>query len=330
MKKFNEEIYKGIKNNGSYEDQYYKYLIIEKKLVFKSWKSSSIDNLDYKFYGVLIPEKRDIYTMENLEEIQKEYNEEARKMIIEGIRTQEEYYLNIQEKAFNSMINNEEYKRNIMYDYIDSYGYSNFNYLYMIRKTPEELKNDLINKIITVNNSYNNHEFLDKFINESKNDIIKEIKEKIFNCKFIDNWSYEREYPEIELNFNNYVSLSLNKINYIINKYIEFYNNPSQTLLKTISIYDSCIEFYNKHKNKTCYITLKNDKKLKCYDYCLFYIMLENGKEEISTYRIFTNKDQEIIKSYNKEVNGKNWETDLFIKDIKSIEFNNKIIYMEK
>ena len=52
MKKFNEELYKEITKNGTYKDNYYKYIIIEKNMVFKSWDSNYLDGLKYEFFGV--------------------------------------------------------------------------------------------------------------------------------------------------------------------------------------------------------------------------------------------------------------------------------------
>ena len=61
MEKFNEEIYKGIKQHGYFEDQYYKYIVIDKKTVFKGWKTGYLSSQEYKFFGILDTTKKDIW-----------------------------------------------------------------------------------------------------------------------------------------------------------------------------------------------------------------------------------------------------------------------------
>lgn len=333
MEKFNEEIYKGIKNNGSYEDQYYRYIIIDKKLVFKGWKTAYLSNMKYDFFGVMDGKKQDIFTLDNIDYLQNEFNNEAIEEVTQGIMTQYDYYLNILHDEFMEKIKDEKFKDSILYYYTRE---DKFKELFIKNTTPAELKKQLINKIITVNKNINSEAFINKYLTEKKEDIIQEIKQNIFDGAYLNEWDFNynwnngiEEANRIKLSFNNYVSININKIDLIVNEYNKIYNDPSKLLIKAKNMYYLCDNFMKEHNNKSCYITLKNDLKLKVIDFNYLTYIFETGKEKAITYRLFTSAERLKLETYNEETKGLKREDDLFIEDIKKIEFNNKIIFKE-
>lgn len=335
MGKFNEEIYKGITKNKEYKDQYnYKYIIVDKNLIYRSYYSTYYDSMEYKFFGILSKEKKDIFTMNNIDELQKEFNEEAEKEAINEIMKNYEYYVNIQKENFNKKIENEDFKRSILYDYIEN----KFNQFFVKNVKIEELKKSLIDNIIYINKNMNNKDFINKYINESKNDIIIELKNNIFSGKYINEWDfnynwnnsrYETEETNIEFSFDNNISLQLNKIELIVSEYKKIYNDPCDSLKKAKKLYNLCNNFKNEHNNKTCYLYLKDNTKLKVLDFKQLIWTFEQGKEKAISYRLFTNKEIEILNEYNEKTKDTTWNDDLYILDIKKLEFNNKIIFEE-
>ena len=336
MEKFNEEIYKGIRNNGFYEDQYYRYIIIDKKLVFKGWKTSYLSSMKYDFFGVMDGKKQDIFTMDNMDYLQKEFNNEAIEEVTQGIMAQYDYYLNILHNEFMQKISDEGFKRSILYYYTSDNGSNSFSQLFIKNVTPGELKKQLINKIIKVNKNINSEAFINKYLTETKSDIIKEIIKNIFDGVYLNEWDFNRnwnngieESKRIKFSFNNYISLNINKIDLIINEYTKIYNDPSNLLIKAKNMYYLCDSFMKEHNNKSCYITLKNDLRLKAIDFSYLTYIFESGQEKAITYRLFTNAERIKLETYNEETKGLKREDDLFIEDIKKIEFNNKIIFEE-
>lgn len=336
MEKFNEEIYKGIKSNGSYEDQYYRYIVIDKYFIFKGWKTSYLSSMKYEFFGVMDNKKQDIFTMDNVDYLQKEFNKEAIEEVTQGIMTQYDYYLNILHNEFMQKISDSEFKRSILYYYTSEDGSNSFSQLFIKNVTPAELKKQLINKIITVNKNINSEAFINKYLTEKKEDIVKEIKQNIFDGVYLDEWNFNynwnngiEEAKRLKFSFNNYISLNINKIDLIVNEYTKIYNDPNKLLIKAKDMYYLCDSFMKEHNNKSCYITLKNDLKLKVIDFSHLTYIFETGQEKAITYRLFTNNERIKLETYNEETKGLKREDDLFIEDIKKIEFNNKIIFEE-
>ena len=125
-KEYNKEMYKEIRKNGEYKDNYYKYILIDKKYVFKTWDSNYITSQEYKFYGVIDSKKQDIFTENNIEEIQEELIQEAKKEIEKEILQHKEEYKNIQKDNFEELLKSENFKRGIDYYFYDSYTRNNF------------------------------------------------------------------------------------------------------------------------------------------------------------------------------------------------------------
>lgn len=331
MKKFNEEMYKGIKQKGAFEDQYYKYIVIDKKAVFKGWKTSYLSSQKYEFYGILDTTKKDIFTLDNSKELQEEFKEEAKQQVLNKIKNTYDYYLNLQKEQFNQR---EEAKKSILYYYNDRYS-NNFNDLYIKGTTPEQLKKDLFNKIINVKNSWSDESFLQKYLIESKNNIIEEIAQNIFDANYMDewdfnyNWNNHNEPQKIEFSFNNYISMELNKIELIYNEYLKIWNNPSELLKKCKKLYNICKQFKEENNNKTCTLYLDNGKQFKILDFDYLITICEQGNAKAISYRLLTGPERYQLERHNEEKGRGTREDDLFIEDIKKLEFSKKVIYEE-
>ena len=331
MKKFNEEMYKGIKKSGVFEDQYYRYIVIDKKQVFKGWKSSYLSSMKYEFYGILDTTKKDIFTLGNSDELQKEMNEEAAKKVLNKIENNYNYFLELQKEQFNQR---EKAKKEILYYYNDRYS-SNFNDLFIKGTTPEQLKQELFNKIITVKNSWTSEAFIHKYITDSKNTIIDEIEKNILDADYLDQWQFNYKWNnhnepcKIDFSFNNHISLELNKIELIYNEYLKIWNNPSKILKKCKNLYNICKKFKDEHNNKTCYLYLDNGEQLKVIDFDYLITILSQGNEKAIVYRLFTGSDNYKVEKHNEEKRQLTRESDLFIEDIKKLEFNKNIIFEE-
>ena len=334
MKKFNEEMYKQIKKEGIFEDQYYKYIVIDKKIILKGWKTSWMTSLKYEFFGILDTNKKDIFTVDNMKELQDETNEEARKEVIKDIIKNYDYYKNIQKKLFDEKIKNEDFKRSILYYYTDCYSSNNFKELFIQDVKPEELKKQLIDNIINSAKSENEETFINKFLTKEKSEIINEIKEKIKNN--VNKWDFDYNWqngiPEaerIDQNFDNLTSLRINKAELVENEYKKLFNNPSKTLIKAKKMYYLLKEYNEKNKNKTCNIYLKNDLKLKCLDFDYLINRCLQGNEKAISYRLFTGSERCLLETYNEEQGRGKRENDLFLEDIKKIEFKKDVIFDE-
>lgn len=331
MKKFNEEMYKGIKQHGYFEEQYYKYIVIDKKAVFKGWKTSYLSSQKYEFYGILDTAKKDIFTLDNSDELQAEMKEEAKKQVLNKIKNTYDYYLNLQKEQFNTR---EEAKKSILYDYVDRYS-NNFNNLFIKGTTPQELKEDLFNKIINVKNSWSSEAFIQKYLTESKNDIIKEIEQNIFDAEYMKewdfnyNWNNHNEPQRIEFSFNNYISMELNKIELIFVEYLKIWNNPSELLKKCKKLYNICKQFKDENNNKTCTLYLDNGEQFKILDFDYLITICEQGNAKAISYRLLTGPERYQLERYNEEKGRGTREDDLFIEDIKKLEFSKKVIYAE-
>ena len=100
--------------------------------------------MKYEFFGILDKSKKDIFTLDNIEEIQKDFIKEAEEKILQNIIEKENDYIKIQQKNFNKRIENDDFKRGILYYYIDGYSSNNFNDLFVKGKTPEDFKKELL------------------------------------------------------------------------------------------------------------------------------------------------------------------------------------------
>ena len=333
IKRYNNEIYEAIKKRGYYIDQYnYKYIQINNN-IFYGYNTEHLDSLKYEFYGIIDDSNKSIINISNIEEIQKEYITEVENEATAEILKEYNYYKNIQKEAFNKLIKNDSFKRNIIYNYIDC---KEFNKQFITGYTPEDLQKQLYNNIIKINKHENNNKFYNIYKTLTKSEIIDLFKDNIFNSDYISEWDFnynynnyiENEAEKIPFNFNNYISLMINKYDYIINEYKKIYENPAADLVKLKNVYIKINDFYNQNNNKTGYLYLKNDLKLKITDFKTFINIISNGREDIITYMFLTGPDRCQLEKYNEEVNGLTREDDLFIKDIKKITFNNKMIYI--
>lgn len=334
MKKFNEELYKEITKNGTYKDNYYKYIIIEKNMVFKSWDSNYLDGLKYEFFGIIDKNKKDIITLNNAETLQNELIEETKSEILKDILNNKEEFTTAQKQNFYNKLKNEEFKKRILYTYtLDNYTNNNFKRLYVTEKTPNELYDELLKDLITTKKVFNNDAFLKKYIKEPKESIKNELKEVFTSNDMIDKWNFEREWNnendtiKIDCTFNNNVSLKLNKINFIINEYKKFVDNANEQIKKSKLLYNVCKKFKEENENKTCTIAFNNNLKLKCLDFSYLITCFENGNEKFMTYRLLTNAERNQLEQYNTKTKETNRDDDLYTNDIEKLEFGKKIIF---
>lgn len=341
MEKFNEEIYKGIVNNGKYEDEYCTFMLIDANhndyncdLVLKAWKSSYFTSLKYEFFGVLDKKRKDIFTPNNIETIRKELLEQAKKELTEEILKEEEKYINIQKKNFDEKIKNDDFKLHLYNNYLQN----DFKKYYILGKTPKEIKDEQMKFLFNKNLYDKETDFILKYLTFTDKEIKDEFKERYKNGKDIDKWEFNykwnNEYygksEEIEVNYINNISLYLNRVDYFVNEYKKVYEDPSELLQKNKNLYIKCKNFYEENQNKSCKIYLKNDLEIQIDDFRNLFYTLENGNEKIIIYCITTNKEIGKLKEYNTIINNEKYDDDLHIKDIKKITFRNKTIYEEE
>ena len=332
-KKYNYDLYKELRTKKECLYNNYKYIVIEKNQVFRSYDFTFYDSLKFEFFGIIDTNKKDIFTMDNIKEIQDEMSREAEQKAIEEIKKNYQYYLNIQKEAFNKRIENEDFKRSLIYNY---YG-ERFLQMFIDNVSIDDFRNQLLNNVLYKRQSLNDHKFMTMFLELSKSEIVEQFKTMILDGFYLDkwdfnyNWNNKKEFEQfpVDFSFNNYVSLSLNKIELLINEYYKIINNPSETLEKCKKLYNICNEFYNNNNNKTCYLYLGNDLKLKILDFQNLIYKLHDGKDQFFSYYLLTNNEQQKVIEYNQNVNSLQRENDILVKDIKKLEFNNKIIYME-
>lgn len=333
-KKFNKEIYEGIKKGGNYKDQYYNYILINKNQVFKGWASNWLTSQKYEFFGIMDKNKKDVISTDNIETVQKETIQEAIEEITSDILKNEDYFLNIQKEAFYKRISTEEAKRGILYN---SGKLERFPEYYVIGTTPEELKKELCSYLIRAKERYFTSEaYFTKYTTQAAEEIKKEIKETIQDDRSVDEWDFNYNWnngtpdsEKIACTFKNYVSLLLNKYNFIVSEYKKLYEAPSEQLKKSKKLFNLCEEFYKINNNKSCFIYLKDGSKLKAIDFDYLIYILKSGREKGITYQLFTGSDRNILEKYNETAHQKTREDDLFVEDIQKIEFNKKIIYEE-
>ena len=348
--RFNGGLYDALFNNNEliFKDEYYLYTYIN-GAVFKSWHSSSVFGQDWKFYGVVDHIANDVYTEADLTTIQSRLCNEAKAQVIDEIKANRNYYTILQKDAFKMRLEDADnnFKRGILYRYTDDYSSGTFNELFVKGTTPEQLDEELVQRLVDNKTIFSKEPFFKKLVEQSTAEIVREIADYYRDDANVDKWGFDYDFNNgiaketggyIEPSFDALISLKLNKIDLIVEEYRKRYNEPSTQLLKSQKLYQVCKDFHERHENKSCTITLgdgqihqlKKDARFKFQDFEGLIYLFSTGASKSYTYRYLTGNDRLNLELFNAERHPEERrDDDLHVEDITKIEFGKNVIFEE-